>query len=62
MLAMSSTLAGNLTITGSVANIIVVEKARREAHIGFLEYMKVGVPVTLLTLAIGLLWLLYVRY
>ena len=62
MLAMSSTLAGNLTITGSVANIIVVEKARREAHIGFLEYMKVGVPVTQLTLAIGLLWLMYVRY
>ena len=28
MLAMASTLAGNLTITGSVANIIVVEKAR----------------------------------
>jgi len=28
MLAMSSTLAGNLTITGSVANIIAVEKAR----------------------------------
>src|SRR5208337_4909538 len=48
MLAMSSTLAGNLTITGSVANIIVVEKARSEAHIGFLEYMKIGVPVTLL--------------
>ena len=37
MLAMSSTLAGNLTITGSVANIIVVEKARSETHIGFLR-------------------------
>ncbi len=57
LLAMSSTLAGNLTITGSVANIIVVEKARGEAHIGFLEYMKIGVPVTALTLAVGLLWL-----
>jgi len=57
MLAMSSTLAGNLTITGSVANIIVVEKARSEAHIGFLEYMKIGVPVTVLTLVVGLLWL-----
>ena len=34
---MSSTLAGNLTITGSVANIIVVEKARAEAHISFLR-------------------------
>ena len=57
MLAMSSTLAGNLTITGSVANIIVVEKARAEAHIGFLQYMKIGVPVTVLTLAIGVGWL-----
>ena len=57
MLAMASTLAGNLTITGSVANIIVVEKARAEAHIGFLEYMKIGVPVTVVTLAIGLAWL-----
>jgi len=57
MLAMSSTLAGNLTITGSVANIIVVEKARAEAHIGFVEYMKIGVPVTIATMAIGLGWL-----
>jgi len=57
LLAMTSTLAGNLTITGSVANIIVVEKARAEARIGFLEYMKIGVPVTLATLSLGLLWL-----
>ena len=62
LLAMASTLAGNLTITGSVANIIVVEKARAEAHISFVEYMKIGVPVTLITLAIGLLWLPFVRY
>jgi Na+/H+ antiporter NhaD/arsenite permease-like protein len=62
MLAMSSTLAGNLTITGSVANIIVVEKARRQAHVGFLDYMKIGVPVTVLTLGVGLLWLELMRY
>jgi Na+/H+ antiporter NhaD/arsenite permease-like protein len=62
LLAMSSTLAGNLTITGSVANIIVVEKARAEAHISFGEYMKIGVPVTVITLAIGLLWLQFVHY
>ncbi|HEY4930900.1 MAG TPA: anion transporter [Terriglobales bacterium] len=62
MLAMSSTLAGNLTITGSVANIIVVEKARTVAHISFLDYMKTGVPVTIATLAVGLLWLSFVRY
>jgi Na+/H+ antiporter NhaD/arsenite permease-like protein len=62
MLAMSSTLAGNLTITGSVANIIVVEKARTEHHIGFFEYMKIGVPVTVVTLALGLMWLKYVHH
>ncbi len=62
LLAMASTLAGNLTITGSVANIIVVEKARAEAHISFFEYMKIGVPVSLITLAIGLLWLHFVHY
>ena len=62
LLAMSSTLAGNLTITGSVANIIVVEKARAEAHISFVEYMKIGVPVTVITLTIGLLWLRFVHY
>ena len=62
MLSMSSTLAGNLTITGSVANIIVVEKARTVTHISFLDYMKTGVPITLATLAVGLLWLEFVRY
>jgi Na+/H+ antiporter NhaD/arsenite permease-like protein len=39
-LAMSSTLAGNLTVLGSVANLIVVERARREANISFWEYAK----------------------
>ena len=52
-LAMSSTLAGNLTVLGSVANLIVVERARREVEISFWEYAKVGIPVTLATLAIG---------
>ncbi len=57
VLAMASTLAGNLTITGSVANLIVVERARDEAHIGFWDYSRVGIPVTLLTLAVGWAWL-----
>lgn len=59
LLAMASTLAGNLTVTGSVANIIVIEKAREDAPISFLDYMRAGVPVTLATLALGLLWLRY---
>jgi Na+/H+ antiporter NhaD/arsenite permease-like protein len=57
LLAMSSTLAGNLTITGSVANIIVVEKVRSEHPIGFREYMRAGVPITLLTVIVGIIWL-----
>jgi Na+/H+ antiporter NhaD/arsenite permease-like protein len=62
-LAMSSTFAGNLTVLGSVANLIVVENARREGvAISFWEYCKVGVPVTVLTLALGIAWLLWVHY
>ena len=57
LLAMSSTLAGNLTITGSIANIIVIEKASPEAEISFAEYARVGIPVTLATLTAGILWL-----
>lgn len=57
-LAMSSTLAGNLTILGSIANLIVVEGARRHGiRISFGDYLRVGAPVTLVTLAIGVLWL-----
>ena len=54
-LAMSSTLAGNLTVLGSIANLIVIERSRRTVKISFLEYLKVGVPLTLLTLWIGVL-------
>lgn len=60
-LAMASTLAGNLTITGSVANIIVVERAQKEAVITFFDYFRIGLPVTLLTLLFGWLWLSWIR-
>jgi Na+/H+ antiporter NhaD/arsenite permease-like protein len=58
VLAMAATFAGNLTILGSVANLIVVENARR-AHItiGFWDHFRVGAPVTILTIALGV-WLL----
>jgi Na+/H+ antiporter NhaD/arsenite permease-like protein len=53
-LAAFSTLAGNLTIIGSVANVIVFESARRDGvEIGFLEYLRVGVPLTILTTALA---------
>ncbi len=57
LLAMASTLAGNLTLLGSVANLIVVQKAGRRAPIGFWEYFRTGLPLTLLTMAAGV-WLL----
>ena len=57
-LAMASTLAGNLTITGSIANIIVVERAAAEGvPIGFKDYFRIGMPVTAVTLAVGVVWL-----
>jgi Na+/H+ antiporter NhaD/arsenite permease-like protein len=56
-LAMSSTLAGNLTVLGSVANLIVIQRARHQVRIGFWEYARVGIPVTVLTIAIGVWWL-----
>jgi Na+/H+ antiporter NhaD/arsenite permease-like protein len=58
VIAMASTLAGNLTVLGSIANLIVVEKAaRRGIVIGFWDYFRVGAPLTVLTLAVGTLWL-----
>jgi Na+/H+ antiporter NhaD/arsenite permease-like protein len=56
-LAMSSTLAGNLTVLGSVANLIVLERARHKVRISFWEYARVGVPLTVLTIALGVLLL-----
>ena len=56
--AMASTLAGNFTILGSVANLIVVQRARQHGvAIGFWEYFKVGAPLTILTILLGVFWL-----
>lgn len=57
-LAMASTLAGNLTIVGSVANLIVVERARRlRIEIDFWSYLRIGLPITLATIAVGVWWM-----
>ena len=58
VLALATTLAGNLTIFGSVANIIVVESARKHIEIGFWDYAKYGIPITILTTAVGTVLLL----
>jgi Na+/H+ antiporter NhaD/arsenite permease-like protein len=58
VIAMTATLAGNLTLVGSVANLIVAQRARaRGVEISFWTYFKVGAPLTLVTILIGLLWL-----
>ena len=54
-LALASTFAGNLTILGSIANIIVIEGASSRVKIGFLEYLKVGLPLTILSLMVGVI-------
>jgi Na+/H+ antiporter NhaD/arsenite permease-like protein len=53
LLAMASTFAGNLTLLGSVANIIVAENARPLGGIGFLSYLRVGLPIALATTTFG---------
>lgn len=58
VLALATTFAGNLTILGSVANIIVVESARGHCEVGFWDYAKFGIPVTLLTTLAGVAILL----
>jgi len=54
---MSSTLAGNFTLLGSVANLIVVQRARSEVEIGFWEYFKAGAPLAIATIVLGTLLL-----
>lgn len=57
LLAMVSTFAGNLTLVGSVANLIVAESSKKRVNLSFIEFLKVGVPVTFLSVLIGLLWI-----
>jgi Na+/H+ antiporter NhaD/arsenite permease-like protein len=61
VLAMASTLAGNFTLVGSVANLIVAEIAKEGGvTISFWKYLKVGALLTIITILIGAFWLLYV--
>lgn len=58
VIAMASTLAGNFTLVGSVANLIVAQRAQGAGiTVGFWAYFKVGAPLTVLTILFGVLWL-----
>jgi len=57
-LAMSTTFAGNFTLLGSVANLIVAESAKKRGiNLTFAEYIKAGIPITLLSISMGIIWL-----
>jgi len=60
VLAMASTLAGNVTLLGSLATMIVVEKAKHRVRIGFFDFLRVGLPSALISLLIGVAWLTWV--
>jgi len=58
LLALASTLAGNLFLLGSIANLIVAEQAARlGVFLTWRKHLRVGLPVTLATFAIAGLWL-----
>lgn len=57
-LALFSTLSGNFLIVGSVANIIAVERARSlGVTIGFVDYARMGIPITVLSLGVAYAWI-----
>ena len=58
LLALASTFAGNLTLFGSVANVIVAQGAQQRAPLRFIDFLRVGVPITIVTTGVGglLLW------
>jgi Na+/H+ antiporter NhaD/arsenite permease-like protein len=62
VLAMASTLAGNLTVVGSVANLIVIQQARDRVRIGFWEYFRVGAPLGVVTILLGAAWIAWRGY
>jgi Na+/H+ antiporter NhaD/arsenite permease-like protein len=58
VLAMASTLSGNLTLLGSAATLIVAElAAARGARLDFMPYLRAGIPITVLTVLVGVVWL-----
>ncbi|MCW8307714.1 anion transporter [Acidiphilium sp. PA] len=61
MVAMAATFAGNLTLLGSVANLIVAERAKASGiSLGFADFLRAGVPITLISLVLGTLWMVFV--
>ncbi|MGA2499066.1 MAG: SLC13 family permease, partial [Tepidisphaeraceae bacterium] len=61
LLALVSTWAGNLTLVGSIANLIVAESARAfGVDLNLRTYCILGIPLTLITVVMGTLWLMWI--
>jgi Na+/H+ antiporter NhaD/arsenite permease-like protein len=60
LLAMASTFAGNLTLLGSVANVIVAEAGHRVGGFGFRQHLQIGLPLAISTTAVGTAWLVWI--
>ncbi len=60
-IAMASTFAGNFTVLGSIANLIVLQRAQAQGvTISFWEHFRIGAPLTVLTTTMGTLWLAFI--
>jgi Na+/H+ antiporter NhaD/arsenite permease-like protein len=61
-LAAGSTIAGNLMILGAASNVIIVQKAERQAHatLTFMQFARAGVPLTVVQVAVYWLSLRFV--
>jgi len=61
IISMATTFAGNLTLLGSVANMIVAESSiKKGIKLEFVEYLKTGIPLTILSLLIGIFWFAFI--
>ena len=62
-LAAGSTIAGNLTILGAASNVIIIQNAEKQGEtLTFFEFAKIGVPLTILQLAVYWVWLTFLAF
>jgi Na+/H+ antiporter NhaD/arsenite permease-like protein len=60
-IAAGSTIAGNLTILGAASNVIVIQQAERQGEtLSFVEFLKIGLPLTAVTSVLFIAWLMLI--
>jgi Na+/H+ antiporter NhaD/arsenite permease-like protein len=62
-LAAGSTIAGNLTILGAASNVIIIQSAEKQGEtLTFIEFAKIGIPLTILQIAVYWVWLIFLPF